>query len=217
MGVIISLLLGGFAQENLGALMSGQACAAALRRFNASLYVTALSSYPYQGYTVLAKPAVGMSKGMFSGAVGWLLSPVAPSYLAGTPITADASMRLELLTPLSLRPRISILGPTEFNADDPFESYKVNLSAAGGLDLVYAPFDGARLRPLLSLGATAGYAWGWLVAEAVEHTEPLKGFGAAADASLAVVYAAQRWSLGLEGRLSYGTKPLPRASILFLW
>lgn len=222
MGVITLLLLGGFAQDNLGALMAGQDGAYAVHArdgFAGSVRVLGLKRSPYGGYETFLKPQVGGRRGIFSFSVGYLFSPFLSGGVTGIPITADVSANIPLIENLSVRPRISLLAPAKFYAADPFYTYDLVFTAGGGADIIYDPFSW-RIRPVISLGGTGAYTIGNLVDDVAEHTEPLTGsnaFGAAGNAGLVLMYAHQPWSLALEARVSYGGKLIPEVSISFLW
>lgn len=226
MGVITLLLLGGFArqelnfaQKNLGALLAGQDLACALRAqegFAATIHVLELRDR-YEGFTTILKPQVGMQKGIFCFSIGYLLSPLSAGDLTGVPLCADVSAGINPSKHLFVRPRVSLLGPATFYADDPYESYATFLTAGGGADILYDPFSSWRIKPVLSLGGSAGYAFGRLIAEITQHEEPLKGFGVAANASFSLLYSRESWSTALEARISYGGRLNPGLSFSFLW
>lgn len=115
MGVIISLLLGGFAQNNLGTLMAGQDLAYTVRAqdgFAATIHVVELRD-PYEGFTTILKPQVGIRRGIFSFSIGYLLSPLSPGDLTGVPLCADVSAGIRPDNHLFIRPRVSLLGPAD--------------------------------------------------------------------------------------------------------
>lgn len=224
MGVIIFLLLGGFAQDNLGALMAGENAAYSVHEhegfvFAGSVRVLELKRSPYEGYTTFLKPQLGGRWGMFSFSLGFLASPFLSGRVTGIPISADVSAHLALTEGLWVQPRISLLAPAKFYAADPFFTYDLVFIAGGGADIIYDPFSW-RIRPVISLGGTGAYTIGNLVDDVAEHTEPLTGsnaFGAAGNAGLVLMYAHQPWSLALEARVSYGGKLIPDLAISFLW
>jgi hypothetical protein len=219
MGVIIFLLLGGFAQNNLGTLMAGQDLAYTVRAqdgFAATIHVVELRD-PYEGFTTILKPQVGIRRGIFSFSIGYLLSPLSPGDLTGVPLCADVSAGIRPDNHLFIRPRVSLLGPATFCADDAYESYDLYLSAGGGGDVVYDPFSQSKIKPVISLGGTAGYAFGRLISDINQYEEPLAGFGAAVNASLSLLYSRESWSAALEARISYGGRLNPGLSFSFLW
>lgn len=224
MGVITLLLLGGFAQDNLGALMADENAAYSVHEhegfvFAGSVRVLELKRSPYEGYATFLKPQLGGRWGMFSFSLGFLASPFLSGGVTGIPISADVSAHLALTEGLWLQPRISLLAPAKFYAADPFYTYDLVFTTGGGADIIYDPFSW-RIRPVISLGGTGAYAFGKLINDIAGYEEPLTGsnaFGAAGNAAIAVIYNKDPWSLALEGRVSYGGQLIPDLAISFLW
>jgi hypothetical protein len=226
MGVIILLLLGGFAQKelgfaqmNLGALVAGQDLACAVMPqdgFTATIQVLELRDR-YEWFTTVLKPQIGIRKGLFSCSIGYLLSPFSAGNITGVPFCADISANIKPINHLFIRPRVALLGPATFYAADPYQSYATSFTAGGGADIIYDPFSSWRIRPVFSLGASAGYALGNLVSDIPPHQEPLEGFGAAGDAILAFLYNQDSWSIALQTGASYGGRLVPQVSFSFLW
>jgi len=223
MGVITLLLLGGFAQDNLGALMAGQDAAYAIREqdgFAGSVRVIGLIRSPYEGYATFLKPQVWARKWISSFSLGYLVSPFLVGGVTGIPLTADVSADISLVDNLTVRPRISLLGPARFYAGDAYNTYDLTFTAGGGVDVIYDPFSSWKIKPIISLGGTGAYAFGKLINDIAGYEEPLTGsnaFGAAGNAAIAVIYNKDPWSLALEGRVSYGGQLIPDLAISFLW
>lgn len=220
MGVIISLLLAGFAQDNLGALMAEPEITYSVHGqtgFGGSIRIVLLKRSPYTGYEVFAQPQVGARVGMFSFSLGFLTSPFLRGGVTGIPVSADAAADIGLADNLSVRPRLSLLGPAFFYAGDPSNAYDLTITAGAGVDLIYTPFDRGKWTPVLSIGGTAAYAVGELVNDLANHREPLAGFGGAGNAALGIAYSPGSWCLGFEAGVSYGGKLIPEGGITFLW
>jgi hypothetical protein len=219
MGVIISLLLGGFAQDNIPVLMAGQDLTNTVRAqdgFSATLAALFMTNR-YGALKPIIKPEVGLRKGIFSFSLGYLVSPFSPGGVIGIPITADASVRFQPFEHLFLRPRVSLLGPAHFFAEDAYESYHLYLTIGGGGDVIYDPFSQAKIKPVILLGATAGYTFGNLIVDIYPYEEPLEGFGAGGNAFLALLYNQNSWSIALQTGVSYGGHLIPQVSLSFLW
>lgn len=219
MGVIVLLLLGGFAQDNIPALMAGHDLAYTIRTqdgFSGTL-AALLMTDRYGDLEYMIKPEVGLRKGIFSFSLGYLVSPFSPGGVVGVPITADASVRFQPFEHFFLRPRVSLLGPAHFFADDAYESYDLYFTSSGGGDLIYDPFSQAKIKPVISLGGTAGYTFGNLVVDIYPYEEPLEGFGAGGNASLSLLYTQDSWSIALQTGISYGGRLVPQVSLSFLW
>jgi hypothetical protein len=217
MGVIyISILLGGFAQDNVGALLATENITSCLME-NSGLSVSAsgiLISNPYGGIVFVAEPRCGVRLSSLSLSLSYLFSP---SNLNGLSLSLSASWVFRPLERLYVRPRVSVLGPSTFFPQDIYSTYKLNLTGAAGVDAVYDPFKGAVIRPVGSLGATAGYAWGTIFSSATDHEEPLEGFGYAGTATLGLVYTSKRMSASLEARASYGGRFVPQVTVSVSW
>ncbi|NLI98533.1 hypothetical protein GX441_07740 [bacterium] len=217
MGVIyISILLGGFAQDNVGALLATDNVSSSLMQNN-GFSVSAsgiLISNPYGGIVFVAEPRFAVRLSSLSLSLGYLFSP---SNLNGIPLSLSASWVFRPLERFCVRPRVSVLGPSVFFPEDIYSTYRLNLTGAAGVDAVYDPFKGAVVRPVGSLGATAGYAWGAIYSSATDHEEPLDGFGYAGSATLGLVYSASRMSASLEARASYGGRFIPQVTVSILW
>lgn len=219
MGVmLISLLLGGFAQDNLGALMAGENPAyhtVNINGFTVTIDAKTLAN-PYGGLNALLEPRVGLTKGIFSFSLGYLV-PLSPGDVIGVPISIGASASIGIFDKLYVKPRVSVLGPATFFAGDPYTTYATYATAGAGADLEYDPFTGKKLRPVISLGATAAYAFGRLISDIDNYEEPLDGFGIGGNASLALIYKPAWWGVALESGISYGGRFVPHLGLSFIW
>ncbi len=223
MGVIfISILLGGFTQDNVGALLAGDDVSPAAmdaNGFRACASALVIQN-PYEGYALIVKPSVGIRLGLFTVSLGYLLSPGMLGYIPvvnGVPVTIDASLSWNPLEKLSIRPHLSLIGPSTFFPADPYYTYMLYITGGAGADAVYDPFKGSVIRPLCSLGANAGYAFGTFMSKIDGYEEPLNGFGFSANAQVAGVFSLESFSASLAARVNYGGKFIPDISLSFLW
>jgi hypothetical protein len=220
MGVIISFfLLGGFAQDNIGALMAGHDLgysATAQDGFCGSLNAIGINN-PYGGFDAIIKPEVGLRKGKFGVSLGYFISPFSAGTVTGVPITADASYQLRPFERLSFRPRVSLMGPAHFYSGDPYGSYKLYGAGGGGCDAIYDPFPIWRIRPAFAIGGTAGCAFGDWYSDVTGHEESLQGLGYAGNAAISLIFNKDSWSMILETKASYGGSFVPEITLSFLW
>lgn len=170
----------------------------------------------YGGLDGLLEPRVGLNMGILSFSLGYLV-PLSRGDVTGVPVTVDASTAIEISDGLYAKPRVSVLGPAEFFARDPYMSFATYVTAGAGADLVYDPLAGRKLKPVLSLGATGAYAFGRLVSDIDNYQEPLEGLGFAGNASLALIYKSGWWGMAFETGVSYGGRLVPHLAFSFLW
>lgn len=223
MGVLfISILLGGFAQDNVGALLAGDDASLVIldgNGFKASADALIIQN-SYGGYAVIVKPSAGIRAGVFTISLGYMLSPgllASNPVVNGVPVTFDAAFLWKPLDKLSVRPHVSLIGPSTFFPADPYSTYKLFVTAGAGAEAVYDPFKGARIRPVGSLGANAGYAFGTFIDQIAHHEEPLDGFGFSANAAIAGIYSMNALNVSLAARVSYGGRLVPDISLSFQW
>ncbi len=185
--------------------------------FYAGLQTKALIQSPYNGYVVFVQPEFGLMTNTFCVSLGYLLSPFSAGGVKGVPLKLDAAVNLNLTEDFAFRPRISLLAPAQFFSYDPSFAYNLHLTAGAGADLAYCFIRAKKLKSLISLGGTAAYGYGDLVMDIDGYKEHLKGFGVAGNASLSALYAFKKLSMGIEAKLSYGGKFIPKLSIVCLW
>ncbi len=172
---------------------------------------------PYGGIDAIIKPEMGLRKGKFGVSLGYFISPFSVGTVTGIPITADASYQLRPFERLSFRPRVSLLGPAHFYSGDAFQSYRLDVAAGGGCDVIFDPFSARMIRPAFAIGATAGYAFGDWYSNVTGHEEPLQGLGYAGNAAISLIFNKNSWGMILETKASYGGSFVPEITLSFLW